>query len=134
MNELDRYAVSLENMEVLRAQVAEQAREIAAMKAKPSGVLLPERLATFQDDDPGRVAFSRTWNACLDEVARLNQPASAGDENSEEGLEEWANGKFGIGGRYTGKLYGNTDWALARVVWSAALSRAAPSAVSQEQG
>lgn len=47
---------------------------------------------------------------------------SAGDERSEEGLEEWAEGKFGIGGRYTGKLYGNTDWALARVVWSAALS------------
>ena len=33
MNELDRYAVSLENMEVLWVQIAEQAREIAVLKA-----------------------------------------------------------------------------------------------------
>ena len=32
MNKLDRYAVSLENMEVLRAQVEAQAREITALK------------------------------------------------------------------------------------------------------
>lgn len=141
MNELDRYAVSLENMEVLRAQVealeawkAEelavmnplmdyaryvctgplgcsltewlvedhkaQAREIerlqltcndlddqndriyaelAALKAQPSGVVLPERKPV----EP--LEFNRTTadveaiahNACLDEVARLNSsPAS----------------------------------------------------------
>lgn len=40
---------------------------------------------------------------------------------SKEGLNEWAEGKFSIGGRYTGELHGNTDWALARKVWSAAI-------------
>jgi hypothetical protein len=217
VNELDRYAVSLENIEVLRAQVEEleawkaeefalmnplmdyarsvctgplgcsitewlvedhraQVREIerldmacrahekhresvtssslnldtatqsyieslenelAALNAQPSGVVLPERKQespSWGYDMGGNYdeGHADGFNACLDEVASLNQPASALDENSEEGLEEWAKGKFGIGGRYTGKLYGNTDWALARVVWSAALSRAALSANHSE--
>lgn len=38
----------------------------------------------------------------------------------EDGIEEWGKGKFRHG-RYTGQLYGNTDWAFARLVWSAAL-------------
>ena len=158
MNELDRYAVSLENMEVLRAQVEEQAREIerlhrdydeacedamavarqlADLKAQPRGVVRwPEAdeimQMAFEEGQPGEDAsgyyfeleeFDLFIQRLMDEVARLNSsPVSAGDENSEEGLEEWAKGKFGVGGRYTGKLYGNTDWALARVVWSAALS------------
>jgi hypothetical protein len=41
---------------------------------------------------------------------------------SEAGLNNWAEGKFRVSGSYTGELYGNTDWALARVVWSAALA------------
>jgi hypothetical protein len=48
--------------------------------------------------------------------------------NSESGLEEWAAGKFGVGGAFRGELCGNTDWALARLVWSAALAYAAPAA------
>ncbi|WP_298187770.1 hypothetical protein [uncultured Pseudomonas sp.] len=63
---------AIDNCELFRAQIAERAREIAALTPNPSAVVLPERLATFHDDDPGRVAFSRTWNACLREVARLN--------------------------------------------------------------
>lgn len=38
----------------------------------------------------------------------------------EDGIEEWGMGKFRHG-RYIGQLYGNTDWAFARLVWSAAL-------------
>lgn len=45
---------------------------------------------------------------------------------SEEGLNEWAEGKFSISGQYWGELYGNTDWALARKVWSAALDSVEP--------
>lgn len=84
--------------------------ELAALKAQPSGVVLPER-----DDASAYEAFytekAKTlplplgntplrysggqyindfalfgwmvWEACLSEVARLNQPASAGDERSE---------------------------------------------------
>lgn len=56
--------------------------------------------------------------------------------NSESGLEEWAAGKFGVGGAFRGELCGNTDWALARLVWSAALAYAAPvsEAKAQEEG
>lgn len=43
----------------------------------------------------------------------------------EDGLEDWAKGQFGVGGKFTGELYGNTDWALARKVWSAALEYSA---------
>lgn len=44
-------------------------------------------------------------------------------QESEAGLDQWAKGKFTMGGRYSGDLYGNTDWAFARLVWSAALER-----------
>lgn len=40
--------------------------------------------------------------------------------DGEAGLNEWAKGKFGVGGKFIGQLYGNTDWALARLVWSEA--------------
>ena len=100
MNELDRYAVSLENMEVLRAQVAELEasvvlitelqsavqRENDVLKAQPSAVVLPERR---QRDwmQPGVDSYSDGWNACLDEVARLNSsPASAGDSALREAV------------------------------------------------
>jgi hypothetical protein len=104
MNDSDRYAVSLENMEVLRAQVEAQAREIAskqatingmneahwkvvqelaAMKAQPSGVLLPERA----DSVAAASGYHKGCNACLDEVAILNQPASAGAERAA--FDKW---------------------------------------------
>lgn len=38
----------------------------------------------------------------------------------EDGLEDWSKGKFRHG-RYIGQLYGNTDWAFTRLVWSTAL-------------
>lgn len=49
------------------------------------------------------------------------QPAGEVPKNDETGLEEWVAGKFGVGGAFRGELCGNTDWALARLVWSAAL-------------
>ena len=101
MNELDRYAVSLENMEVFRAQVEVQAREIeridagakkiatyavsleqelAALKAQPSGVVLPlmAALKSVVHDNRAPNEVSQECAAVLIEVARLNQPASAG--------------------------------------------------------
>lgn len=112
MNELDRYAVSLENMEVLCEKVAEQAREIeridagakkiatyavsleqelAALKAKPSGVVRwPEAdeimQMAFEEGQPSEDAsgyyfeleeFDLFIQRLMEEVARLNQPASS---------------------------------------------------------
>lgn len=54
--------------------------------------------------------------------------------NDESGLEAWAAGKFGVGGAFRGELCGNTDWALARLVWSAALAYAAPVSEAKAQG
>ena len=54
--------------------------------------------------------------------------------NDESGLETWAAGKFGVGGAFRGELCGNTDWALARLVWSAALAYAAPVSEAKAQG
>ncbi len=53
--------------------------------------------------------------------------------NDESGLEAWAAGKFGVGGALRGELRGNTDWALARLVWSAALAYAAPVSEAKAQ-
>jgi hypothetical protein len=99
MNELDRYAVSLENMEVLRAHVEAQAREIedwkqgakveadagdaaraelSALKASGPALVMPDRKKK-PDGFVTMPSHYEGWNACLDEVARLNQPASAGE-------------------------------------------------------
>lgn len=144
MNDSDRYAVSLENMEVLRAQVEAQAREIerlrmqlvacgvvalantpesaakardmhtdymsascgdvirtvdiqmqlraelAALKAQPTGVVLPPHCT----DRAIPVKYRKGWNCCISEVARLNQPASAGDSALREAVTpnvlEWS--------------------------------------------
>lgn len=43
-------------------------------------------------------------------------------EQNEDGLKEWSQNKFSSGGQFVGALYGNTDWALARLVWSSALA------------
>lgn len=101
MNDLDRYAVSLENMEVLRAQVDEQAREIekleagiprlqeqlyqqrkelTALKPQPSGVVDTQRLLDWNrsQPEPRPIVVGREYQVA-DACARLNQPASAGD-------------------------------------------------------
>ena len=142
---LARIAEQAREIERLRLNIAEYNEhercyqsELAALKAQPSGVV-PELRQVVTDalmgmisavtsstppaNEPPPPFIQAAIDRAVDRIARLNSsPVSAGDENSEEGLEEWAKGKFGVGGRYTGKLYGNTDWALARVVWSAALS------------
>ena len=143
---LARIAEQAREIERLRLNIADYNEhercyqaEIAALKAQPSGVVLPELRTVVTDAFMGMIAavtsttppadqppppfIQSAIDRAVDRIGRLNSsPVSAGDENSEDGLEEWAKGKFGVGGRYTGKLYGNTDWALARVVWSAALS------------
>lgn len=45
----------------------------------------------------------------------------ASTSDDEAGLNEWAAGKFRHG-RFVDPLYGNTDWALSRKVWSAAMN------------
>lgn len=42
-------------------------------------------------------------------------------QGCEDGLKEWAKDRFNCYGKYKGQIYGNTDWAFARIVWSAAL-------------
>ncbi len=49
---------------------------LAALKAKPSGVVLPPHCT----DRAIPVKYRKGWNCCISEVARLNQPASAGDD------------------------------------------------------
>lgn len=99
-----RYEVTAENCDLLRGQVEEQAREIERLqltcndlddqndriyaeldelKAHPSRVVLPERktkadYGVYIDEFANEAAAIH--NATLDEVARLNQPASAGDD------------------------------------------------------
>lgn len=117
MNELDRYAVSLENMEVLRAQVESQAREIerlsdrncavedelarnldykalcaelrrelAAMKAQASGVVLPPSpyMPGVDPDSLSDYERGEAQGRCdmWAEVYRINQSASAVDERA----------------------------------------------------
>lgn len=62
----------------------------------------------------------REGGECPD--AQQSEPAPAQDER-EAGFEAWAKGKFSYG-KFIGQLYGNTDWALARKVWSAAMDYA----------
>lgn len=171
MNELDRYAVSLENMEVLRDQVEVQAREIerlhrdydeacedamavarqlAALKAKPSGaeelaVLREYRTAIRNFNDchgvedvtlEEAVVIERRAEARLEAAekachdfyagrARLNQPASAGDERAA--FDTWfARDVWNEG------CYGNPD-ILRRQLWPCWQARAALSANHSEQ-
>lgn len=68
------------------AELIAQCNEIYALKAQPSGVVLPERqmyTAYLSGVVPSNAvevnSYRDGWNACLDEVARLNSsPASAG--------------------------------------------------------
>ncbi|WP_425915994.1 hypothetical protein [Pseudomonas sp. GWSMS-1] len=110
--EIERLGAELEDVLVDWGQIR---LELAAMKAQPSGVVLPER-----DDASAYEAFyaekAKTlplplgntplrysggqyindfalfgwmvWEACLSEVARLNQPASAGDRETLSYLME----------------------------------------------
>lgn len=67
------------------SKVNEQAREIAALKAQPSGVVLPERRPEVAGTwgDMGD-AYNAGVNDTIDEVARLNQqPASGGDDDDQ---------------------------------------------------
>jgi hypothetical protein len=71
-----------------RAELAQWVEIERALKAQPGGVVLPERKTWNQIT--GREGFIETeaHNACLDEVARLNQqPASGGDDAERAELE-----------------------------------------------
>ena len=63
----------------------------AALKAQPSGVVLPERMALYGCD--GKPTYETTaHNACLDEVARLNSsPVSAGGVDERVAFEAQLN-------------------------------------------
>jgi hypothetical protein len=64
---------AVEDRQRLLAKVEEQARKIAALKARPSGVVLP---AKYADD----TAYGQGRDDAIDEVARLNSsPVSSGD-------------------------------------------------------
>ena len=73
------------------------------------------------------LALSIADTVCTDSIgvgqleALIEQAKAAPAPASEDGLNQWAKGKFGLGGRFTGEICGNTDWALTRLVWSAAL-------------
>jgi hypothetical protein len=90
---------AVEERAQLLERIAEQAREIerlvtslhralmgsaelAALKAQPSGVVLPERKQAVRGDV---LSFqSEGWNACLDEVARLNPAPATADSDVRE--------------------------------------------------
>lgn len=60
------------------------------------------------------------WQRARAARAATTEHSPASKLDAEAGLEEWAAGKFRHG-RFVAPLNGNTDWALARAVWSAAL-------------
>lgn len=69
-----------ENYVAAAELIDELERELAALKAKPSGVVLPERKPILWSAGCGHETPNHAWNACLDEVARLNSsPVIAGE-------------------------------------------------------
>jgi ElaB/YqjD/DUF883 family membrane-anchored ribosome-binding protein len=66
--EIERLGAELESTLVSWGQVR---LELAALKAQPSGVVLPERM-TLHGSDGKPTYETKAHNACLDEVARLN--------------------------------------------------------------
>ena len=60
----------------LQNQWRKQDAELAAIKAQ--GVVMPERKHTDWRSAAGHETPNHGWNACLDEVARLNAALSAG--------------------------------------------------------
>lgn len=62
--------------------------ELAALKAQPARVVLPERKHTDWRAGAGHETPNHGWNACLDEVARLNSsPVSAGGADERAAFE-----------------------------------------------
>ena len=58
-------------------------KELAALKAQPVGVVLPDRASDEITDPAG---YDEGWNACLDEVSSLN-PAPSHGERVREGWQ-----------------------------------------------
>ena len=52
-------------------------KELAALKAQPVGVVLPDRASDEITDPAG---YDEGWNACLDEVSSLNPAPSHGEQ------------------------------------------------------
>lgn len=66
-------------------------RELAALKAQPSGVVLPELKTNFDYRDLGDDGYiaAQEWNAAIKEVARLNSsPVSSGPSRGEQVREQ----------------------------------------------
>lgn len=58
-----------------------------------------------------------------DQIAKISEYINGqiDSQGSEDGLNEWASDRFSSYGKFKSTIYGNTDWAFARVIWSAAL-------------
>jgi hypothetical protein len=118
----------------------EKTYNIAALKAQPSGVVLPVRA----DSVAAASGYHKGWNACLDEVARLNSsPVSSAPSHGEQVREGWklvpvepTEAMLREALSYDSiQDPNNPDSRVEELLidWSLMLS-AAPSAVSQEQG
>lgn len=102
-------------------------QRIKELKAQPSGVVLPERSNERGSD--GELTYEAlAHNRCLDEVARLNQPASAGDERASR-VNDW----FLSLPPARQAVLRDDKWLLADAAFIAGQARAALSANHSEQ-
>ncbi len=125
--------VCIEMRQRIKAELDCQQTEQCA--SQPASTLSNEEQEAFTDWYPlgcpgagvtaelsSRAGFhaGAAWQRAKDARAAKPEHAPAFELDAEAGLEEWAKDKFRHG-RFVAPLYGNTDWALARKVWSAAL-------------
>ena len=114
----------------LEGEIAKRDEELAACHAAVENCdLFRARIAELDD-----LVLSLQCKVIERDAELAAIKAQESVANDESGLEAWAAGKFGAGGAFRGELCGNTDWALARLVWSAALAYAAPVSEAKAQG
>lgn len=125
---------------VSAADANDAERELAALKAQSSGVALPDRHSRKEAFECGGVAqeqFVTGWNACLDEVARLNSsPVSAGGVDGRAAFEaELRRDGWGDKALVRSEANGSyEDWSVRSFwkVWQARADLNAGSAVPDE--